>query len=114
MIEVGEYVRTKQGHIYKVKSVYKDMIWWCDLTWIDEKDIIKHSKKLIDLIEVGDYVNGYRVDKIVENLDDDRNSFVICNEYLGKMQKYKTYQIRGIVTKEQFANMEYRLEETND
>lgn len=56
MIEVGEiksgdYVRTKQGYIYKVKSVYEDMIWVYDIQWIPEQEIVKHSKNLIDLIE---------------------------------------------------------------
>lgn len=57
MIEVGEYIRHKKGYIHKAKSVYKDMIWWCDLSWIAEKDIVKHSKNIIDLIEVRRFYN---------------------------------------------------------
>ena len=30
-----------------------------------EEEIVKHSKQLIDLIEVGDYVNGYRVINVI-------------------------------------------------
>lgn len=60
MIEVNEYVRTDNGEIHKVldtekgsikiKSQYKEWIGLCCIK--------KHSKQLIDLIEVGDYVNG--------------------------------------------------------
>ena len=29
------------------------------------ESIVKHSKQLIDLIEVGDFVNGYRVENVI-------------------------------------------------
>lgn len=29
--------------------------------------IVKHSKQLMDLIEVGDYINGYKVINIIKN-----------------------------------------------
>lgn len=57
-IEIREYVRTDNGEIHKVidiekgsikiKSQYKEWIGLCC--------IVKHSKQLIDLIEVGDIV----------------------------------------------------------
>ena len=62
-IEVNDYVRTDNGEIHKVidiekgsikiKSQYKEWIGLCC--------IVKHGKQLIDLIEVGDYVNGMEV-----------------------------------------------------
>jgi hypothetical protein len=62
-IEVGEYMRTDNGEIHKVldtekgsikiKSQYKEWIGLCCIK--------KHSKQLIDLIEVGDIVNGMEV-----------------------------------------------------
>lgn len=62
-IEVGEYVRTDNGEIHKVidiekgsikiKSQYKEWIGLCC--------IANHSKQLIDLIEVGDFVNEHRI-----------------------------------------------------
>ena len=67
-IEVNEYVRTDNGEIHKVidiekgsikiKSQYKEWIGLCC--------IVKHSKQLIDLIEIGDIVNnGYRVINVI-------------------------------------------------
>ena len=61
-IEIGEYVRTKDGIIDKVESYSIGCcVWHCKKGMcIDEcncigthlKDIVKHSKQLIDLIEV--------------------------------------------------------------
>ena len=102
-IKVGEYVRTKQGHIYKVKSVYKDMVWYCDIDWIASQDIVKHSKKIIDLIEIGDYVN---YDLIAE----------LAQGKIGWKRLYtdkwiKNKDIKFIVTKEQFEKIGYRVED---
>ena len=75
MIEVGEYVRTKQGKIAKLIEIDKNNYYWFD-NWIYKEsgiphqgfriedieriEILKHSKNIIDLIEVGDIVNnGY-------------------------------------------------------
>ena len=48
-MEVEEYVRSKDGRILKI-------VEYCKKT-----EIKKHSKNIIDLIEVGDYVNGHLV-----------------------------------------------------
>jgi len=65
MIEVNEYVRTKDGIIDKVIIEYdgkcndsncNEKHISCKYNYYNEKDIVKHSKQLIDLIEVGDIV----------------------------------------------------------
>lgn len=62
--------------------------------------IVKASHNIIDLIEVGDYVNGYKVrgTSVSTLLLDNFN-----------MIKIEDYEIKSIVTKEQFSSMEYRL-----
>lgn len=64
-IEVGEYVRTKDGIIDKVIIEYdgkcnnpncSEKHISCKYNYYNEKDIVKHSKQLIDLIEVKDLV----------------------------------------------------------
>lgn len=74
-IKVNEYVRTKKGKIEKIKTVnhygivikhnndnddiQKDINYYTESGLeINKTDITKHSFNLIDLIEVGDYVNG--------------------------------------------------------
>ena len=69
-IEVNEYVRTKAGHIYKITNIDENgLIYWNKIQcgWSEqqlEDIIVKHSKQLIDLVEVGDYVNGKYVAEI--------------------------------------------------
>ena len=70
--------------------------------------IIKSSPNIIDLIEVGDYVNGSKVQEIGEG-------YVEIEEYSGLNNDMpfvvKTEDIKSIVTKEQFESMEYKIGE---
>ena len=69
-IKVEEYVRMIDGTIAKIVTTDKDRRLVLDryyaggryLTEIEVKnDIVKHSENIIDLIERGDFVNGYKV-----------------------------------------------------
>ena len=125
-LEVGMYVRTKNGIIDRVIIDYKGKCnspncnckhVSCQYNYYDEVDIINASHNIIDLIEVGDYVNGSKVIDIsiigkdkekwvwVEQMEDSNNKY--GDDYVG----YNNDQIKSIVTKEQFESMEYRLEE---
>lgn len=120
-IEVGDYVRTINGLIRKVKTIYGEedrkqrTISLKKETLINGNinifDIVKHSKNITDLIEVGDYVNGYKV----SFKDNDYKPFVQCDYPVqeGTTNHYRFYEnyIYSVVTKEQFKKMEYRLEE---
>ena len=80
-IKVNEYVRTNAGYIAKLKQylsntgtyLFDDFIqeiqgdkYRCISENELEKVIVKHSKELIDLVEVGDIVNnGYRVINVI-------------------------------------------------
>lgn len=63
VIEAGEYVRTKNGKIDKVVSNNYHMEKYIEAEkgFIFCNSIVKHSKQLIDLIEVGDIVNDMKV-----------------------------------------------------
>ena len=75
-INIGMYVRTKDGIIAKVDYIDDNTIFFDKELYrtygdsIDflEKDnlerIVKASYNIIDLIEVGDYLNGFKVSKI--------------------------------------------------
>jgi len=110
MIEVGEYVRIKNGRIRKVKSTVAQY-YITDRLNINEdnqytiENITKHSKNIIDLIEVGDYVKSKdgiegKVDFVMLPL----KIFVNGEEVLNG-------DIKSIVTKEQFKNIEYIVED---
>ncbi len=122
-IEVGEYVRTKgQGikqidFIFENKTVNKygykcgsdwDGIWY---SYIKTTDIISHSKNIIDLIEVGDYVNGYKVLNITGIDGIENKAFTIFNdEQTDFIKVWKEQDIKSILTKEQFKEGEYVVE----
>lgn len=96
-IEVGDFVRTNDGQIGKLKRIERDDIdtslkWYVfydgkNERYINKTYIVKHSKNIIDLIEECDYVNGLEV-------------------YKGKIVNIKT-----ILTHEQYERNCYRLEE---
>ena len=69
-IEVGEYMRFNNGEIGKVIDIKENpsRIVYSECGEIGLiSDIVKHSKQLIDLIEVGDIVNGYRVENVIND-----------------------------------------------
>ena len=96
-LEVGMYVRTNLGNIGKIVKEYthqnyivsypEPQEWVLDTGYVlnealmyNNEDIIKASYNIIDLIEAGDYVNGYKIYSIY---DDDK----YVNEYNLKHKK---------------------------
>lgn len=107
-IEIGEYGRTNTGKIFifawlvnengvtyenKVILIEDGRLTKNFYYFDKDEKIVKHSKNIIDLIEEGDYVNGKKVR---------------MNYETGKFRNIPR-QIKSIVTKEQFANMEYKV-----
>ena len=111
MIEVNEYVRTKNGVIDKVDALYgmiENTVHLENQKWFDIKNITKHSKQLIDLIEVGDYVNGHLVVDV-----DDINTGCMREVYCEDDEDFGLWNehINTIVTKEQYKSVEYIVKE---
>lgn len=110
-IQVGDYVRTDNGIIgkYIIQQSMDYINTGKQYIGIDiEKDIVKHSPNIIDLIEVGDYVNGWKVLSIVTTYDKPDE---IGIKFLGFDNLLYDIDIKSIVTKEQFKSVEYKLEE---
>ena len=119
------YVRTKKG-IFQIrnKDVFiEDKKQYIGVngryTCIDIEIIEKASHNIIDLIEVGDYVNGYKISSIYDD-DSEVNEYDLKHKKcLGKniydedYQEYLIYEedIKSIVTKEQFEVMQYKVGE---
>ena len=108
----GMYVRTKDGLIDKVIIDYKGCCnspncnckhVSCEHNYYDEENIIKASYNLIDLIEVGDYVNGLPV---AHNAKKNGGNIVI----LINGDAYNEEGIKDIVTKERFNSVKYEVE----
>jgi len=125
VIEVGEYVRTPEEgyigklveHIENALNYYKiDVgreIIHCDnlrdnYIYSREGFGLKHSKKLIDLIEVGDYVNGKEVIMDLQESKEwykSKDDFITCKDYT-----FEEKEIKEVVTKEQFEAISYKVE----
>ena len=139
-MKVGDYVRNKYG-IAKVIDIknnngidilvfdkdicflvnketkeIKDDKLFNQLAIIEDIDInkIKSSPNIIDLIEVGDYVNGSEVCKIYDNnhLDNpEKEVFCMGKDGFEGELIYTNDNIKSIVTKEQFEAMQYKVGE---
>lgn len=134
-LKTEEYIRTYEGIIGKVledEDIGKNGVY-IDTTFLDDyadetnfvkyEDIKKHSLNIIDLIEKGDYVNGFLIDYIdlyckVPFLRSERPYREATTWYKDLIEKGKDYNmclhfkqedIKSIVTKEQFRNVEYEV-----
>lgn len=117
MLKIGEYTRIN-GKIGKVKDIvlngnnYEDSgIYLENEKFILGKEEIyklKSSYNIIDLIEVGDYVNGVEIiGKEFDNFDEE---YLQCGfgDYVIFTFEFK--DIKTILTKEVFKANEYRME----
>src|SRR5574344_560956 len=108
-INIGDYGRAKKsgyiGKIYNINEFRKpNMIYALDIPRADDyvfmgKDDFISSKDIINLIEVGDYVNGYKVMLV------NKNCLMLSNGEIVREIKIND----KIVTKEQYALMEYKV-----
>ena len=113
-IQVEEYIRTYDGIIGKIledediaeNGVYIDTTFlddYADVTnFVKYENIAKHSKIESEIVEIGDYVNG----KLIHKIDKGEN---YCYLYYGNKKTFVNYQIKSIVTKEQFKSVEYEV-----
>lgn len=126
-LEVGMYVRTKDRGIAKFMgwsaydenkvAIHTHNEGDIEITpVIDKNTIIKASNNIIDLIEVGDYVNGHKVTKLGFDKLFLNCKTIECHQedlskgYEGVTFVYTNKDIKSIVTKEQFESMKYSLE----
>lgn len=104
-IEAGEYIRTESGHIFKVDEE-KKVLTGIKFLNAQYGKIKKHSKNILDLIEIQDVVKVKDHDWIrIFNIDDEDilESFIEdCNE--------NNWKLLSIVTKELFKKEEFKYE----
>jgi hypothetical protein len=116
-MKVGDYVRTKNGRIFR----------WSSLCTTDIEDYMEHTRKIlfiedeikssqniIDLIKVGDIL-------VIKDFVDEAcmiftDIYLIQNEQQllnikNDLEKNKNKKLYSIVTKEAFESMEYKIGE---
>lgn len=123
MIEVNEYVRTDEGEIARVTSVAKETlgetlgideyrdIGFCNTETYVKGKIVKHSKQLIDLIEVGDIVNdcivvGFGYECVNGNKE---KSIHVEGKYTKVNYALLNWDIEIILTKESYMANCYKV-----
>lgn len=112
-LNVGDCVRTKDYGFIKIKSFYysEDMIHILDENYNEygfSKELVddfKTSPNIIDLIEVGDYVNGIYIDTIEK--EQKRVWHTSC--YGDDDIVFYNNDIKSIVTKEMYSSIEYKV-----
>lgn len=140
-MKVGDYVRTKYGIIAKINDIIEDLSIDCDIDVYYEdslKDkmpmmeipynlkneyIIKSSPNIIDLIEVGDYLNGFRVcdstcglviiapTEDIQEMNSIKDEFRNNGLFVSKVYKLEDIEIKSIITKEMYSSVEYKIGE---
>ena len=98
-LKAGEYIRARNGIFFKLNKVIRDHL-------IDEKglnscfidDMVKHSSNIIDLLEVGDYINGDKVNEITKN-------YITIDKITYGIKDLK--DINDVVTHEQFEERKF-------
>ena len=117
-MKIGDYVRfkDKRENTYIRKIIDLTHPWaflvvdenTINSNKVSEKNIIKSSPNIIDLIEVGDYVNGEKITGIGKDRNDEKIIYYEIPSDYGE-DDFKNEDIKSIVTKEQFESMEYEV-----
>lgn len=124
-MEIGDYARTDKGKIGKIVHFeprdkypysYNRVILDTEGHKRTTRNIIKCSESIIDLIEVGDYVNGNKIVHIQEEEFPDYPKRLLFagvdeNNIDDVWEVYNNEDIKSIVTHEQFESMEYKVGE---
>ena len=120
-IKVNDYVRLDRNQgIRKIEEI-EDDAYYLDECVYDEygevataldkselKDmVLNHSENIIDLIEVGDYVNGELISNV--NKVDNMNIIEWSNGDIYKTDIQNDKFIKSIVTHEQFNSIKYEV-----
>ena len=129
-LEVGQFARLKSGYSDELGIGRIDFVANCGVATIDFKnkklgvfveDIKKASYNILDILEVGDYVNGIEIIKIYEKGDSftgnhdyifKEKTIEVCNdnyEVIPFEALFTNNEIETIVTKEQFEQTAYKV-----
>ena len=114
-MRVGDYVRTDKGYIFKIyeeKGILK-------LPTLNKHgEIILHGTRLIDVIGIGDYVNGHLI--VCKTLDVITKKVKLSTEHLcdsGFGDKYLLQfddkEIETVLTKERFKEYAEKVGDSN-
>lgn len=116
-IKVGEYIRSVNGRLAKIKRIIHRDSDGTEL-YIDTipyrlEDIKRHSNNLLDVIEKGDWVNGMRAYLFIYKDDPEEKRVGVICEGLGNEWIYAE-DIKEILTHEAYNSNCFRIGEKNE
>lgn len=107
-LEVKEnmYYRTYSGSINKITSIkdYNEREYLLNGFYINKDTIKKASYNIIDILEVGDYVNGRKVVDIIYDANDDVMDVCVLGSIV-----YNNNEVKSVITHEQMEQMAYKV-----
>ena len=125
-LEIGEFIRTPYG-IRKIVNITKDdgygkpkvrvieldrhlnTPYKFDYIFYTDENVIKKCKtsyNILDILEIGDYVNGYYVEDVLKTFV----NVAVGSNYFQSPTIYEK-DIKSVITHEQIEQMEYRIGE---
>lgn len=116
-ISVGEYVRTNNHGIKRIDTIWENKTinkygYEVGSEWdgklysiIKTTDIVKHSKDIKDLLQIGDIIITNNLCGEITKIDGDT---IYLANYMGTCN---IEDIESIITKEQIKQMEFRIKE---
>lgn len=116
-LEIGMYVRLQNDAeniviINRIANVFETTILTENNGSIyqgeyTKENVVKASYNIIDILEVGDYVNGLEVTSVDKTFEG--NILIGLGKNFGFSKFDNDYVITSIVTKEMFNNITYHL-----
>ena len=113
-LKVGQFARLKSGYICKIININDfrepnmkygvEANYLKDVMFIGDDDIVKASYNIIDILEIGDYVNGNEIYKISW---DSLGLILETTDFF----KLREKDIKSVITHEQMEQMAYKVGE---
>lgn len=112
-LEIGQFARLKSGYSDELGIGKIDFVANCGVATIDFKnkklgvfteDIVKASYNIIDILEVGDYVNGREAVDIFYDANDDVMDVCVLGSIV-----YDNNEVKSVITHEQMEQMAYKV-----
>ena len=120
-LEVGQFARLKSGYICKIININDfrepnmkygvEANYLKDVMFIGDDDVVKASYNIIDILEVGDYVNGNKVD--FTNNNNKLSYEDKCIGFYDGDGDITLFEngIKSVITHEQMTQMAYKVGE---
>lgn len=117
-LKIGNYIRTTSGKIRKIISLYDTGDVFVEThSCIKQENIISSSNNIIDLIEIGDFIE-YKQSNMYWNIPTRVTGRYNRQQELTELMvgeiPLKNVEITSIVTREQFEKMSYVVGDKNE